>query len=190
MSLPANELRDVPGYEGIYAVTRDGKVWSHPRAWVRNEGRKHPGRWLRATLDSSGYPKVTLTVDGKVRCVKVHRLVALTWIGPPPTPTHEVNHVDGVKANAAAANLEWVTRRENMNHAIEHGLLKAPTITDGHRIRVRALGEATRKVSIDQASEIRALVAGGMKKSQAGRLFGLTYWSVRDICAGKTYRAA
>ena len=23
------EMRDIPGYEGRYAVTRDGRVWSH-----------------------------------------------------------------------------------------------------------------------------------------------------------------
>ncbi len=52
----AAELRDVPGYEGQYGVTRDGRVWSHARTWVNGKGapQSHNGMWLNAAL--SGGP--------------------------------------------------------------------------------------------------------------------------------------
>ena len=47
----------------------------------------------------------------------VHRLVARSFLGQPPSPEHShVNHKDGDKQNNAAANLEYVTPAENMSH--------------------------------------------------------------------------
>jgi hypothetical protein len=53
----------------------------------------------------------------------VHRLVALTFLECPGDPKDfQVNHKDGVKANNALDNLEWMTVSENATHAYESGL--------------------------------------------------------------------
>lgn len=182
----SSEMRDVPGYEGLYAVTRDGRVW----AYAKTRLRTYAARWMKQHFSKDGYLLVTFRKDGLPCHFRAHQVVAITWIGQPPTPTHEINHIDGAKSNNDFRNLEWVTRQENVRHAWDAGL---HGVSDANRAAsreaIKKANAANRHITHAQADEIRALVAGGMKKAKAGRLFGLTYWSVRDLVAGKTYRS-
>jgi hypothetical protein len=74
------------------------------------------GKALYPRLNKDGYPCVSLYVNGKSRSSYVHRLVAKVFL-PNPEGKPCVNHKDGVKANCKAANLEWVTHKENHEHA-------------------------------------------------------------------------
>lgn len=117
-------MRDIPGLEGAYAATADGRIWSHARQWGNHLARRaHSGAFLKPDIDRSGYHRVTLHQGGKRRRCSVHRLVALAWI-PNPRALPFVNHIDGVKANNAFTNLEWCTQGDNERHAWRTGLKK------------------------------------------------------------------
>jgi len=135
--LPAG-LRDIPGYEGLYAAACDGRVWTHARQWETGRAsgikRSHPGHWMRTFVASNGYIRVNLKRDGKARSIHVHRLVALAWI-PNPHGLPQVNHLNGVKSANAAENLEWCTASENKLHAHRAGLVNLDT--DAFRASVR-----------------------------------------------------
>jgi hypothetical protein len=74
-------MKDIPGYEGLYAVTSTGRVWSHPKRWKCFGGETgHNGKWLARKLDQHGYYRVDISVDGKRKTPLVHRLVALAFI--------------------------------------------------------------------------------------------------------------
>ena len=93
-----------------YTVTDSGEVISYKR------GRK-PRVLVR---DGCGYLRVGLRND-KYITKKVHRLVAEAFI-PNPNNFGEVNHKDGNKANNNVANLEWVDRKQNLQHSWDSGL--------------------------------------------------------------------
>ena len=75
-----------------------------------------------------GYMRVTLHHKGKAHTVRIHRLVALYFI-PNPDNKPEVNHKDGNKKRNWYGNLEWVTSKENKQHAIELGLYDEASFT-------------------------------------------------------------
>ena len=69
------------------------------------------------------YDQVDLYKDGKRTSKAVHILVAEAFV-PNPDNKPEVNHKDGNKHNNHADNLEWVTHKENCEHAWVNGLAK------------------------------------------------------------------
>lgn len=115
------EWRDIPGYEGHYQASSDGRIKSLERRGPKS-GRQLWERILRAsTSESHPHPCVVVYApDGSHRTVTVHRLVAFTFLGPPP-PNHEVCHGDGDPANNNVENLRWGTRAENIYDAVRHG---------------------------------------------------------------------
>ena len=89
-----------------YEITRNGDVIN-----------KHTGRTVKAQKNDKGYLRVS--IGGKL--MFVHRLVAKLYV---PNPEHkpQVNHIDGNKLNNCAENLEWVTNKENREHAVKNNL--------------------------------------------------------------------
>lgn len=72
---------------------------------------------------TNGYQAVSyMNRANKEKIAYVHRLVAQAFV-PNPNQKPQVNHIDGNKDNNAADNLEWVTPKENTNHAYRIGLI-------------------------------------------------------------------
>lgn len=112
------------------------EVWapipSCPGYAVSNDGRVRGPRGLLSTpATRGGYLTCSIRRNGRKFTTTVQRLVAEAFIGPAPSPLHEVNHKDGHKRHNAPDNLEWVTRQENMDHArqvlnVVHGRPRVP----------------------------------------------------------------
>lgn len=105
-------MKDVVGYEGLYAVTEDGRVWAYPN-------RLHKGKFMKASL-KKGYPFVCLCKGSTIKQFTVHRLVAEAYL-PNPDNLPQVNHIDSNKENNSVSNLEWCTASYNKQHSWDSG---------------------------------------------------------------------
>lgn len=111
--------RDIEEFNGAYQVSDDGQVRNAKSGIILCQ--KYAGGSIQ-------YPIVVLcngsakTRGDKPKYVRryVHRLVADAFV-PNPNNKPEVNHIDSNPNNNTAQNLEWVTRTENMRHAIKYG---------------------------------------------------------------------
>ena len=141
MELKRNEIaKDIEGYEGFYKITSLGRVWSCRRK-----------KWLKICVDGKGYPMISLSVDGNDRSIKIHRLVAKAFaVNPEDKP--QVNHKNGVKSDCRAVNLEWVTARENNQHACDMKLSKVYKTSFREKVMICKLykrGEVTQREIAD-----------------------------------------
>ena len=104
--------KDIPGFEGKYMISNKGNVMS-----MNYQNTRKP-KVLIPVKHHLGYLLVHL---GSSKIKMVHTLVAEAFI-PNPEGKPFVNHIDGNKSNNVVSNLEWVTSKENMEHAIRTGL--------------------------------------------------------------------
>ena len=119
-------MRDVKNYEGLYAVTSCGRVWSYRRQ-----------KFLKPGVNHKGYLFVNLSKNGKVKCSRIHRLVAEAYL-PNPDNLPQINHKDECKTNNCLQNLEWCDASYNINYGTRNERHKKPILKftlDGEFVR-------------------------------------------------------
>lgn len=108
--------KDIPNYEGYYQVSNLGRVKNLKR-FVKaksNSTRLVKERILKIGVDGAGYLVVDLNKDGKGKTFKVHKLVAMAFLGHKPCGYKEViDHFDNNKFNNKLENLQITTNRHN-----------------------------------------------------------------------------
>lgn len=114
----------IPGYEGSYEVSDQGRVRSVDRYVYNYAGSINPtflrGRMRRLRERAGGYLEVRLSVDAVPVKHWVHRLVLEAFVGPRPDGT-ECCHIDGNASNNHVSNLYWGTKSQNAQDRVRHG---------------------------------------------------------------------
>ena len=165
-----------------FAITEDGKRVVRIEPGIRN--RSYVGRVLKQRVDGQGYfiVKIWSNKDKKTHRIRIHRIVARTFLGPCPKGK-EVNHKDGIKLHNHYKNLEYVTRSENTQHAYDNGLHVSP-MKGKHG---REVGSA--KLYDNQVLEIRKLwKTGRYTQAKLAEKYNLrSSGTIRSIVKGETW---
>ena len=178
-------MKDIPGYEGRYAVTKDGRVWSHPKQTSvgKNGGlRKDGGRWLTLRVDNrgKGYYRLTLIdAKGKRKPWLVHRLVAVTYLDNPSNLSF-VNHINGITTDNRDENLEWCDAKGNVVHAYGNGWIKMPNQS--------GIANSQAKLTANDVRRVRNMAADGIGDTAISRLTGFNRSAVKDITKYRTWK--
>ena len=98
-------MKDIKNYEGEYAITSCGKVYSYKSK-----------KFLKPQKRKDGYLQVALSKDGKKKWFFLHRLVAEAYIANPDN-LKTVNHKDENKEHNYINNLCWMTHRDNKTYS-------------------------------------------------------------------------
>lgn len=170
------QWRPIPGWEGLYAVSDQGRVLSVERVVLKKSG---PARLLpkvrRTHLSRFGYPSVSLCRGSHYTLCRVHELVLAAFVGPRPEG-QVCRHLDGNPANNALSNLAYGTHTENMADARRHGTLKC-----GERCHQAKLNE-------QQVRAIREAGDVGETQRAVAERFGVSRSTVADIWARRRWR--
>lgn len=160
---------------------RNDLVWAPCRAPgaechdVSSCGRVRNGATLKERplrLAQNGYQLIQI----KKKTFLVHRLVALTFLRNPGNLS-DVDHIDNVKTNNHVSNLQWLSRKQNMQKA---------WFADG----AFGVGEDHSSATLTnrQAEEVKASLANGERTSAVAKRFGVNFGVVNAIKQGKVWR--
>ncbi len=155
-------FKQIKGFPDYY-ITEKGEVWS-----------AKSNKFLKQWKVSHGYMRVELRKKGRRtrKQAKVHRLVAKAFI-PNPNGKPHVNHKNGVKTDNRAENLEWVTNKENADHASKNGFtasgkvrIDVISLKDSSRQRFNSIAELAREMG--KSPDVVSYMLVGVTKMPEG----------------------
>lgn len=170
----------MPVLEGCYEASSLGMI----RRATASAGAR-VGRIIKPIPHSNGYLRVMVSIGGRRKTWQLHRLVAIAFHGHPPSDKPFVNHINGIKLDNRPQNLEWASYRENLAHAVAHGLIahgdRVNTCKVGNEgvVEIRESHEAAARHGPDAVSEC---------VTKAMARFGISRAAVWKIIWGYSYR--
>lgn len=171
-----------------YEVSSRGQVRSFKGAAIRVL-TTHKAGGLRAP--HRAHLNVGLCINGSAKTFQVHRLVAIAFLGQPPSPEHQVNHRNGRPNDNRVENLEWVLPSENAAHAkrlklaargARHGRYTKPDSTPRG-----SLHWAT-KLTEEDVRDIRRRYSEGEPQAALADEYGVTRPRITNIINRRSWR--
>lgn len=167
-----NEIwKDIVGYEGMYQVSNFGRV----KTLLGADKKFNKKEAIIKLGNRNGYTNSHFYKDGKRVCLVTHRLVAMYFL-PNPENKREVNHKNGVRNDNRVENLEWVTPKENIQHAIRTGL-----------INHKGVKNSMAKLNNEKVVEIKKRLRDGIPHKLICTEFGVARNTISCINIGYTW---
>lgn len=172
-------LKGIVKFGEYYEVSNLGNIRSIDREIIMRNGVKrfYKSHLLKHKKNNRDYSIVIFNKNDEQITYLVHRLVALAFI-PNPDNLPEVNHKDGNKDNNCVDNLEWVSSKENANHARKNGL-----------INQHGQNSVNSKLSDEEAIKIRDLwFTGNYTQRELAEMFNVAQTTISRIVRRRVYK--
>jgi hypothetical protein len=162
-----------------YEISKAGEIRSIDRlayypqngGWILKKGKL-----LKPGVNSCGYKSAVLYINGKTFNKTIHSLVSETFIGERPNGLF-VNHIDGNKLNNHISNLEYVTPKENTNHAHLLGLFKCR----------KGENNPNAKLDLSKLNDIFSLRKFGLKQRVIADILEISQQTVSAVLCKKVW---
>jgi len=158
--------KPIQGFEEYYLVSNKGRVKST---------RFNKEKILKTSISTPGYKGLNLFKNKRSHSREVHRLVAIHFV-PNPENKPEVNHKDGDKLNNHAYNLEWMTHKENFDHAY------------GNLFDNKGENHGNSKLTNKQVSVIKKRLSEGESYSSIAQDYPVSRHTINYIALERTWR--
>lgn len=168
--------KDIPGYEGMYQVSNLGRVKSLGRMVDYHHNMAYRAERILKPNKVRNYYQISLQKGGTRRYLKVHRIVATTFI-PNPHNHPYINHKDENKLNNCVENLEWCDEGYNTNYGTRNAKVSV-AMTNGKLAKI-----------VYQYDLSGRLIKTWASTQECGRN-GMSRGCISDCCRGvkKSYR--
>ena len=150
--------KEIPGHEGRYEASSLGRIRFVP-----------DGHILSCHIEPHGYVVTSLCKDGKHRPIRVHIIIARTFL-PNPDNLPCINHKDEDKTNNRVDNLEWCTQAYNINYG---------------SIRERMSANSARARAVDVFDKSGRKVAEYSRVGEAADALGVTRTYITKCASGR-----
>lgn len=145
-------LKSVPEYEGLYVADNYGNIYNAKTM-----------RKLKLCESHHGYKRIMLFKNGKGKTFAVHRIIATLFVDNPHNFS-EVNHKSENTSDNSAENLEWCTRKYNINY--------------GNRLDKFMMKTVQKDLSGNIIAEYKS-------QAEASKQTGISQGSISNACSGR-----
>lgn len=152
-----------------------GENWKSIASWpayqISDTGNVRRSGKPVATFLVDGYPSFNVSMRGERKSLRVHREVAIAFLGFQPGML--VRHLDGNPRNCVASNLAWGTQEENERDKRYHGTDLSGQHHHCHKLR---------------SADALAIRSSSAKRSDLAKSYGVEYRTIYAIQRGETWR--
>lgn len=160
-------------YCGVeYIVDSEGKIYS-----THNNGRGKYHQELLQRMNSDGYMEVTVGKNGHRKTRRVARIIATAFVDN-PLNLPEVDHINNIRTDNRAENLQWITHKDNVK--------KIPFET--HSKAKCGIHNGRASFTEDQIREIRKLYNNGVTIKKIADKFKSKWSTINNIVTGNTWK--
>lgn len=158
--------KDIPGYEGLYQVSNDGRIYSLTS-----------NRELSVIQKGDGYTCISLCdKDRNKKQFRIHQLVAKAFI-PNPDNLPMVNHKNEIKNDNRVENLEWCSNTYN----IRYGTVR-------ERISEKMKGVPKSRESVEKRLATMKEKLANMTPEERSAMFGREWTDEKRIAFGEAHK--
>lgn len=148
------------------------------RVYDNGDVYRDTGRKISLVHNSDGYLQAHFGETKNRVTIRVHRLVAYLFCNPPVNYQElEVDHINNIRDDNRACNLEWVTHKENIKRYVKKG----------HVANKKWENNGRAKLTREQVNDIRNGFQEGYNRAELARKYAMSWSAINCIVLHKTW---